>query len=195
MKVKVSSKLEIGRDMIAIKLNEDEMHAVPAWIDFEVDELPWLISGVIEHDADTEHQERDALPVITELVVRRRPGGPPVSPSMLRGVKLAEVRDSAINLATIPYRREGNKFIADWTRMGDPSGRVAKRALAKRGRTPGREDLEQAVAAYKAAKAEGRTDLLAAVAEACFMSTATAGRRINAAKKAGLLEVDEGTQS
>jgi hypothetical protein len=149
------------------------------------------VRGVIEHEADSTDPDCDAVPEITEITIRRRPGGPEPSPDMIRGVKLGEVKRLAIDGAALHYRRQGNQFVREWEKIGDPTGVTRRKAMHKRGRSATREDLELAAASYRAAVGEGRTDLLVAVGQALHVSTATAGRRIARAREAGLLEVDE----
>jgi hypothetical protein len=191
MDVKVTSKMEPGRDLIATPLDEDHVTMLPAWIEFEVEGLPWIVRGVIEHEADSTDPECDAVPEITEITIRRRPGGPEPSPDMIRGVKLGEIKRRAIDGAALHYLRQGNQLVRQFEKIGDPTGATRRMAMAKRGRSATREDFELAAAAYRAAVGEERTDLLVAVGQALYVSTATAGRRIAKAREAGLLEVDE----
>ncbi len=186
--MKVSASTQVGGfGGTFVRIDEDNASFIPWHINFTIDDAPWLVDGVIFQDID--HQEDDPPPQISRLVISQRPGGRPITPDIIRGLRLGAARDEAVRLVSTAMRRVGDNFYAV-PDAAHPS--TAKVAGARKGKRPSVEDLRAVVDIYRGVvKAGERTDRLVAVAEQTFLSTATVSRRLTAAKLQGLLGEEE----
>jgi hypothetical protein len=177
MEVRIGPVAITGPGLL-MKTAEDDYVHVPDPIPATVLDADWDLELEIRIDTDT------LEPYIDAMTVRRKEGGPKVTPDMIRGVRLGEALREAVRKASTRWIKDGNVMRMDFDVL---DRRTAKKAFARPAHTVTRDDIEQAVDAYTRAQCDGRRDVLVAVAEACHISRATAHRRIAKAREIGLL--------
>lgn len=128
--------------------------------------------------------------VVDEVMVTRRPGGPPVTARRVQA-DLAKARRMALGALTWPVDRGGSTPMAA---MANVFGGADKSVAAAGGERPRvtASELARCAEAYRAAQANG-SPTTTAVAAALRVSQGVARRRVMAARKAGVLEPAGGT--
>lgn len=114
-------------------------------------------------------------------------GRQPITREAVKAIPVGDlVRQSRARFADIYAKRAGDGRTRSPERQQGLELRAAQYS-AQRGARLGEEALELVAEVYRAAYAEG-TPVVQAVADACFISTSAAAKRIRAARDAGLLE-------
>jgi hypothetical protein len=150
-----------------------------------IEDAPWTVTLTIGMPGS----------VVKDVRLTMRPGGQPITPSMIRGVRLAEAVEKAIGLAGQPWEKHEDGFW--YSRPGWTADAAIRAARSK----PKRLTIDEE--AFAAAEAYGRVvgrvpDVAMAVADELkradppiSMSRTTAHRRIQRARELGYLEVGE----
>ena len=157
----------------------DDMVHLPERISGRVDGLPWhvtFVAGMSEGD--------DPIPEIVDLRITQKKAGIGIAPDIMRSLPLKEITVEAFRLGATRYVADGESWVLDPMPV---SGHRSSASTRRAHRRVTDDDVREAAEVYVAAKRDKARNPLVLVAKACHFSRPTAVRRIERARKDGLL--------
>lgn len=188
MEIKLREPMSINGPAVIVRTSENVRIEVPDPIKVTVTTEDWSVDLTVRPDPVTLN------PALAEEIVIRQRGDRMIPNDVLRSLRLGRVLEEVVRQNCLRFERKGNRWVAKNFRGEDPSPGELRKVLTSR-RTVTRADIEKAADVYRDAVAAKRRDATMAVAEALYISRASAARRVQKAREMKLLGPAAGTKA